>query len=402
MVSSSKSLKTSDNNRGCQNPRRNMLGVSDAIREKALRSTSPTCDRTNSVLKSPIKSSSKVLSVEERLKQLLKVDQFQESPNDSERMFEKRKSENFVEENEHKNSNYSMPSRLRSKTPNPVTSNNNYGTLYRNVDYQQHIVNYHQHNQRMNRLQNQYKNMHQNEPYKQTYEKLSNQQKNVYNTSTQDTYYIEKHQSTPETNHTKQKSHHNTKYIQSNVEMRAKHMSASQRRCKSAVPANFHDQDWNVVNSSVQKTNNKVSQDVTIGSSKNSKSTHNLSRHPPSHDTTMTSYQIVVKPSPGGGKPVPAVRRSLHSTPAPSPQKNPVPTQQDKTPQHNLNASNVATGENLKRSKTPSDHHTKNTPKKISQSHLHMRRCLTPQQVSNKSNYVDLQKILIVINIVRT
>lgn len=63
----------------------------------------------------------------------------------------------------------------------------------------------------------------------------------------------------------------------------------------------------------------------------------------------MTSYQIVVKPSPGGGKPVPAVRRSLHSTPAPSPQKNPVPTQQDKTPQHNLNASNVATGENLKR-----------------------------------------------------
>ena len=49
-----------------------------------------------------------------------------------------------VEGIENKNKDYSMPTRLRSKTPNPVTNNKNYGALYKNVDYQQHIINYHQ------------------------------------------------------------------------------------------------------------------------------------------------------------------------------------------------------------------------------------------------------------------
>ena len=105
----------------------------------------------------------------------------------------------------------------------------------------------------MNRLQNQYKNLQHNEAYKQT----SYTQQNVHNTKY--TSHIDNCNSTPETKYKNPPNNLKASYNQSNVEMRTKHFSASQRRCKSAVPANFQDQNWNEVTSSDQKMNDDAS-----------------------------------------------------------------------------------------------------------------------------------------------
>jgi len=219
--------------------RRNIQGISEAIREKAFKSTSPSSeikDQKSAALNSrslPHKPKKKEidtlkpLTVQERLRKLLpsEADSTDEqSLFDNQYIYQRSRSE--------------MPIRMRSKTPTP-----------------------HQKIQTLNR--------HEEIKFHQNYKK-SNLQTPQYPDSTT-------------------------------------------RRCKSAVPAVFHDKDWNKV------------AEYPI-SPKNPPQFHMIRNHPlesqpginpqakqsSNHNPSLATYQIVVKAPPGGGKPVPAVRRSLH------------------------------------------------------------------------------------------